>query len=250
MKVLSMLVLGLMIFSCVRNKNFKEATNEPQTQMQTEMDMGGAPAISSHVVKVEEVIQGSTYTYLQVSENGQDIWIAVNKMEVEPGETCYYEKALKMENFTSKELARTFDVIYFVSQLSKDPLMTSSQPSMQGHMGKAPASANQEIKLDKKEGELTIAELFENKEAYAGKNIKIKGVLIKINKNIMGRNWLHIQDGTSYSGNYDLTVTSQDVATVGETITLEGVVVLNKDFGAGYAYDMIIEEAAFPQKEM
>ncbi len=240
MKVLSIIILSLLVLSCVKNKNYKNTEAEVQTRPHTNMS---GPMASNHVVKVEEVIQGSTYTYLLVAENNQKNWLAINKMDIEVGDDCYYEKALKMENFTSKELDRTFDVIYFVSQLSKDPLMVNSSPAVSGHMGKAPSTEKESINIEKTEGELTIAELFKNKESSAGKTVKITGKLVKINTGIMDRNWLHLQDGTSDNGNFDLTVTSQDIAVVGEVITVEGTLAVNKDFGAGYSYNLIIENA-------
>ncbi len=240
MKVLSIIVLSLLVLSCVKNKNYKNS--EPEIQTQAHPDMPG-PMASNHVVKVEEVIHGSTYTYLLVSEKNQKNWLAISKMEIEVGDDCYYEKALKMENFTSKELDKTFDVIYFVSQLSKDPLMVNSSPAVSGHMGKAPSTEKESISIEKPEGEHTIAELFINKDSFAGKTVKITGKLVKINTGIMDRNWLHLQDGTSDNGNFDLTITSQDIAVVGEIITVKGTLAVDKDFGAGYSYNLIIENA-------
>lgn len=59
----------------------------------------------------------------------------------------------------------------------------------------------------------------------------------------MGKNWIHIQDGTSDTDNYDLTLTTQNKANMGDVITIKGTVYLKKEFGAGYSYDLIIEEA-------
>jgi hypothetical protein len=61
---------------------------------------------------------------------------------------------------------------------------------------------------------------------------------------IMGKNWIHVQDGTEAAGNYDLTVTTQGTAKVGDVVVVEGGISLNKDFGAGYKYDVIMEDAS------
>ena len=93
------------------------------------------------------------------------------------------------------------------------------------------------------EGGITIGELFSNKDSYANKTVLIKGQVTKVNRAIMGKNWVHLQDGTSGSGNYDLTITTQDEVSPGDVVTFEGKIALNKDFGAGYAYDVLMEDA-------
>ena len=63
----------------------------------------------------------------------------------------------------------------------------------------------------------------------------------------MGRNWIHLQDGTGNpeSNTHDLVVTtSQEPAADWDIITIEGVLAADKDFGSGYSYAAIIEEAS------
>ncbi len=96
--------------------------------------------------------------------------------------------------------------------------------------------------IDPVEGGITIAELFANKDKYANKTVKIRGEVKKYNSKIMGKNWIHIQDGTSYSGENDLTVTTTMETKVGTIITIEGKIILDKDFGSGYMYKIIMEE--------
>jgi hypothetical protein len=239
MKIVSVLVLGLVIFSCVRNKNFQN----PQNQIQAQQDISETN-ILTHKVKVKEVIQASSYTYLRVAERGKEDWVAVNKQEAEVGDIYYYEKPLQMANFKSKELDRTFDVIYFVTELSKDPKMISRQSTaMPPHSGKVQNGQREDIKIQKAKGELTIAELFKNRTLYAGKKIKITGVVVKVNNGIMNRNWIHIQDGTNDAGSFDLTITSPDNVKVDDNVTFEGTIAVDKDFGAGYIYDVVLEDA-------
>jgi hypothetical protein len=87
-----------------------------------------------------------------------------------------------------------------------------------------------------------LADLLENKKAYSGKNIKVSGKVTKFNPSIMGKNWIHIQDGSEYNGEFDLTITTDREVTVGETITFEGKIALDKDFGYGYFYSVLMEE--------
>jgi predicted RNA-binding protein len=90
---------------------------------------------------------------------------------------------------------------------------------------------------------ITISKLLGDKKGFEGKVIKVKGQVTKYNAGIMGKNWIHIQDGTEYNEGFDLTITTDLTATVGETVTFEGKIALDKDFGYGYSYDVIMEEA-------
>ena len=93
-------------------------------------------------------------------------------------------------------------------------------------------------------GGISLETLFTNLQAYAGRSVTIRGQVTKVNRAIMNKNWIHLQDGSkSASGPYDLTLTTSDQATVGETVTFTGKIALNKDFGYGYAYDVIMEES-------
>jgi hypothetical protein len=98
-------------------------------------------------------------------------------------------------------------------------------------------------KVAKAEGGFTVAELFSMKSSLGGETVKLRGQVVKFTPNIMGTNWVHIQDGTGQSGMADLTVTTGDVVAVGDVVLVEGQLTLDKDFGAGYRYDAIIEGA-------
>jgi uncharacterized protein (DUF2344 family) len=101
----------------------------------------------------------------------------------------------------------------------------------------------EEVNLQPAEQGITIAELIANKEKYAGKTVRVKGKVTKFNTKIMKHNWIHIQDGTEYAGKFDLTATTDVEVAVGETITLEGKVTLDKDFGYGYLYEILLEDS-------
>ena len=206
-----------------------------------------------HEVKVAEVVQTSNYTYLKVSDNGAENWIAVTRQEAAVGEVYYYDQALEMKNFNSKELKRTFETIYFVQGLSKQPITAAAAPPAgMGEMGGAAAAKHTgKIALEKKAGitiapvagSISIAQLWADKDKYSGKTIKIKGQVVKINEQVMGKNWIHIQDGSGDSGNFDLAVTTLDGMKMDDVVTFEGTITLNKDFGAGYFYEIIMEDA-------
>jgi hypothetical protein len=92
-------------------------------------------------------------------------------------------------------------------------------------------------------GCVTIAKLLENKQSFAGQVIRVKGQVTKYNPQIMGKNWVHIQDGTEFNGGFDLTITTEGNVVVGETVIFEGKLALDKDFGYGYSYNVLLEEA-------
>lgn len=228
--ILVVLVMLVAFTGCVKKNKVPTAQNVTNPAM--------------HEVNVEEVIQTSNYTYMRVKENGTEKWIAVGGMEAAPGDKFYYEKeGLKMKNFESKELKRTFETIYFVDALSKEPVS--------GHAhGEAPIKPVQPT-LAQKEGVsvapaqdgLTIAKLYADRSNYDGKKIKMKGQVTKINDGVMDKNWIHIQDGTKDGDNFDLTITTQDMVNMDEVVTFEGTIHLKKDFGYGYFYEVIMEDA-------
>jgi len=192
--------------------------------------------------KVEEVIQTSNYTYIRLSEKGNESWIAISRQEVKEGNYYYYEPGVEMTNFVSKELKRTFPAITFVDKFSDQPIVVKINVA-DSAKGKQGAIAKEGIKVAPAKGGITIAELYANREKYDGKTIKISGEVVKYSADIMKTNWVHIQDGTKSNDDFDLTVTTNDVTKVGDVVIFEGTVTLKKDFGAGYYYEVIVENA-------
>ena len=144
-----------------------------------------------------------------------------------------------MKDFKSNELNRTFASVMFLKEVQSDKFKNESVPS--NHL--KPKTEKQNIVIVPVEGTISIAELFGNATNYANKIIRIQGKVVKFNSNIMGKNWIHLQDGTEKDGKNDLTITTDQKAAVGEVITVEGKITLDKDFGSGYFYDIIMEEA-------
>jgi lipopolysaccharide export system protein LptA len=210
-----------------------------------------------HKVTVKEVLQTSGYTYLLVNESTTETWLALPKMNASPGEIYYYKNGFEVTNFESKELNRKFGIIYFLESISSTPdLKSVSTPVippahpelLHDSSGKIHYTAN--IKVQKEEVDVvadnrgvTIADIFKNKAKYNGKTVRIKGKVTKFNQKIMGSNWIHMQDGSDFEGNFDLTVRTEAIVGIGETVVLEGKVSLDKDFGYGYKYQVLIEDA-------
>ncbi|MBT7621404.1 MAG: hypothetical protein HN593_03115 [Lentimicrobiaceae bacterium] len=193
---------------------------------------------------VKEVIQTTNYTYCFVNTNNTDYWIAISKLNINEGEVIYYNKGLEMLNFHSKELDRTFSVVYFVQKASKNPnsgIVTNTVTK--DNLTTKPKIDKKNFSYDKAFDGITISDLYANRDKYANKKVRIRGRITKFNSSIMSRNWAHIQDGTDNNGNFDLTVTTQETVNIDELVTFEGTIALDKDFGAGYFYPIIMEDA-------
>lgn len=237
MKVKHVLAAGLMVFILSCNNS---GTSEFTT------------------VKVKEVEQVGGYTYLLVKGKGPEYWVAVSAMDAAPGETYYYQGGLLMEDFHSNELDRDFESVLFVDAIypgtppdtdteTAPEMMDFDQPLPAHGQGDTPGSRTVEeravIEVEAGEGAVTIKELYANPAQYEGKQVRVTGMVTKFNPQIMDRNWIHLQDGSEFEGKFDLTATSTEYFETGNTITLEGVLALNRDFGYGYNYELLLENA-------
>jgi len=121
----------------------------------------------------------------------------------------------------------------------------ATQPQMPAeHPVATPAPEVDLTGIAKADGGKTVAEVFAEKDALGGQKVTVRGKVVKVNAGIMNTNWLHVRDGSGAEGTNDLTVTTAGtVPGVGDTVLLTGTVALNKDFGMGYSYDVIVEDA-------
>jgi len=226
MKKLSVLILVLVfgLAACKKKEETKIPADLPE---------------GTHAVKVIEHKDVSSYTYLKVSENGNEYWVAAPQIKVEDGEVLFYTQGMEMKNFHSETLNKTFPSIIFVQSVTQTP----EAPSLSSVHQQVTNAPKEQISITPVSGGKTIAQIYSQKDALTGKTVKVKGKVVKYNAGIMGRNWIHIQDGTESGGNYDLLITTNDETALGKVITAEGKVAVNKDFGAGYSYSVLIEGA-------
>jgi hypothetical protein len=165
----------------------------------------------------------------------------------------YYKGGLLMHNFKSKELSRAFKEVLFIDSLCRRPDFVKREIAAVPQHGAMKSSDSLkmrkqnieklEVKIDKAAGGITISDLFSKKAFYNGKTVKIKGQVGKFSPDIMGKNWVHIQDGTEANGKYDLTITTLENVKVGDVVTFEGKVALDKDLGHSYFYEVLLEDA-------
>jgi hypothetical protein len=191
----------------------------------------------------KEVLQTSNYTYILMNVEGKEIWIACSKMDANIGNKYYFKENTKMVNFQSKELNRVFDTILFVQEISTEPSFFNQQSQGQTEHKTDLKITKQNVKIRIPKGITSIADLYLNKNKYQGTVITVKGVVTKYNPEIMSKNWIHIQDGTEQDGHFDLTITTMEKTKLGDTLTFAGKVNLDKDFGYGYKYEVLLEDA-------
>lgn len=198
-----------------------------------------APAGNDETVQgeIKQTIDAGKYLYLELDRGTATEWAAVLKADVKIGDVVRVANAHRMRDFQSKSLNRTFESIWFGTL---GGVKVAAEPS-----APAPAPAQPTAKIDPEEGGLEIAEVFARAGELAGKAVTVRGKVVKFNAAIMDRNWVHLKDGSgsAASGDDDLLVTTKHPAEVGQTITARGTVAIDRDFGHGYSYRVLVEDA-------
>jgi len=248
---------------------------------QESIAMPGLSAPSTEQVAsgiIKETMNASGYTYMLVSSNAKDIWVAIPETSVKNGAEVNYYEGMEMKDFNSKTLNRTFSSIIFSSGIAatatakaEPQVATPKQGGTNDSFASAvkaeqstaaPAAINDtkgsagssgaivplaEISIAKATAAngYNVAELFSQAKDLTGKKVQIHGKVVKVSPAIMGKNWIHLQDGTGdpMKNTHDLVVTTNENVELDSTVIFEGVITANKDFGAGYKYDAIVEEA-------
>jgi len=203
---------------------------------------------------VAETMSSGGYTYARLTGGDGEKWIAAPEvLSIKVGDELTGLVSMPMERFRSRTLDREFDRIYFVSRLSRggevlQPVAAPENMTMAGSHGlaaPAAAPARPVEPVAPAPGGLTVADVWARRAALSGKAVLVRARVVKANYEIMGVNWYHLQDGSGAAndGTSDLTVTSDAEARVGEVVTISGTLVTDKDFGAGYAYEALVEKA-------
>lgn len=196
-------------------------------------------ALKGTVLEVKEV---ESYTYLRLKTASGEVWAAVTKAAVKTGDEVTLGKVTVMTNFESKSLKKTFPTIYFGSLAGGGSAMPAGHPAP-AEAAAAPA----DVRVDKATGAnaRTVAEIVGQGAKLKDKPVVVRGKVVKYNPGIMGKNWLHLRDGTGSeaAGNNDILVTTLHEAKLGDVVTVKGIVHANKDFGGGYAYKVLVEDA-------
>jgi len=238
-------IIGCIIFAAHMALCGPDAAGSPQ-QVAPQ-----APEESSSLSgKVVETMDASGYTYVLVDNGSKKVWVAATRFPVKVGDSVATTQGMPMQNYHSKTLNRDFDLVYFTGSLTVNGIEsgTKSVPSdiPKNHPPITGVSAIAKVDLSgikRAEGGKTVEEIFSSKQNLSGQQVKVRGKVVKYNAMIMGKNWIHIKDGTGAEGSNDLVVTTSFAAKVGDTVLVKGSLSTNKDFGAGYKYAVLIEDA-------
>ena len=249
-KALILFLTGLVALTIVGCKEETPKQTQPEAAPQA-----AQPAAMGKTGSVVETMNSGGYTYIQFDTGTEKIWAAAPEFAVKVGDPVIVPEGMPMQNYTSKSLERTFELIYFVDSVMVGGAQAAAAPGTlpEGHPDPAAAAADGHTRPAATQSEVdmsgiakagkTVAEIFAEKDKLAGQQITLRAKVVKFSPEIMGTNWLHLQDGTGAAGSNDLTITSPSTANVGDTVLVKGTLTVNKDFGFGYKYDVIIEKA-------
>ena len=272
-RVLTLAVVTLAFAAC--KKPEAPPRPAPSAAMQGQAQ-GQAPAPGKEQVmrgKVLEKIDVSQYSYLKLATASGEVWAAVQRTDKKVGDEVGVGNAFPMQGFESKELNRKFDVVYFGQLAGAGGDVAAMPPAMGGAMGggmpgpaggqaggppnpaqmaaqhQAVSTGPSDVKVEKVAkasgaDARTVEEIWGQREKLKGKSVTVRGQVVKFTP-VMGKNFLHLRDGSGNADNKnnDVTVTSADSVAVGDVVTAKGVIVVDKDFGSGYAYPVMIEDA-------
>jgi len=214
------------------------AWSNPQPVWAEGIDIHGA---------VIETLDTSSYTYVRVKTgDSEELWVAAPRSPVQVGDVVILPHAVEMRDFYSPSFDRVFDVLYMspVLRVSGSNVEPSTPANTAHEITAAPSPPQAALleNIEKPKGGHTIAELWTNRDSLAGERVALRGVVVKRNDGVMGRNWVHLRDGSGDADGHDeLTITTDVHVEVGDTIRLQGTLVLDQDFGYGYRYEMLVE---------
>ena len=231
---------------------------------------------------VRETMNAAGYTYLQVDSAAGPVWVAIPEGTVTKGQQVTCLPGMVMENFASKTLGRTFPTIVFSPGLQPAPAQAAAgkeqgtggdkaaggfsaalqaeqtnqaaagaaggaelKGESSGSLGAIVPSADVNVHKATGANSRSVGECFDQAKDLNGTTVRVRGKVMKVSRQIMGKNWLHLQDGTGnpMKNQHDLVVTTLEEPKEGEVVTIEGVLAADRDFGAGYKYAVIVEDA-------
>ena len=245
MKNYLIVLMAILILTFGCNEEAPKAVEQPVPE-KTKTAQSAAGGFTGTAL---ETMKAERYTYVQVDTGTEKIWAATPNFRGKVGDTVVVPKGLAMQNFHSKTLERDFEVVYFVGAITvagndQGPSQMAQTSFM--HPPKSGKSSKPQTEVGgikrAKDGK-NVAEIFAGRGELAGRQVMVRGKVVKFLPQIMGKNWLHLQDGSGSEGTNDLTVTTTTTVKVGDVVLVSGVVSVDRDFGYGYEYEVIIEDA-------
>jgi len=256
MRMFWMIVFAVIAMGCNLGTQSSASSSEPQvtaamaSASQMAQRPGGNVAFSDVSGKVLEILTAPGYLYLRLETTSGEKWAAIETAPVKVGDSVVITGAAPMDGFESKTLGRKFDQIVFGALATQGDNSAMAEAALavvgnKAHPTQHQAATAANIKVARADGDnsRTVGELFANKAADNGKSVVVRGQVVKFSANIMGKNWVHIQDGSGEAAknSHDLTVTTKDAVAVGDIVLVKGKVKAGVDVGAGYTYPVMID---------
>jgi len=208
-------------------------------------DLGESMCLSGTVVESNDV---DAYTYLRLSTGGGETWAAIDRTAVPTGTEVAITQATVMKDFWSRTLDKTFDWIVFGRLAQSCGSDVHADAGIAFHHAAASAQAvGTPVNLARADGPngRTVAEVVAGSATLGDQPVAVRGQVVRYTSGVMGKNWIHLRDGsgTASNGSDDILVVTDGEAGIGEVVLVKGVVRTNRDFGAGYAYKVLIDDA-------
>lgn len=226
-----------------------ESADSGQLPSQPLAGMGENLAYSGNVV---ETMNSGGYTYVQVDTGDERIWAAGPETSIAVGDRVAFGTGMRMDDFRSETLDRTFETILFVPELRTGDAtarLPAGHPPVSPTSGHPPVSPTGDMTItdfsgiEVPSGGQSIEDLYASKTKLIGQKVIVCGKVVKFTPKVMGKNWIHLRDGTGNEGENDLAVTTDAIVHPGDVVVVSGELGLDKDFGFGYVYDVIVENA-------
>jgi len=201
---------------------------------------------------VAETMNVGSYIYVRLEEDGT--WVAASAVKVSEGDVVEYTGGALMKGFYSSKLDRTFEDIVFASgfkvvgEATVESQVAAAHGTAGGHSQMAAAVAMPSAgELPPMDGGHTVEQVVTNYQALDGQQVSLRARVMKVSVNIMGKNWVTLQDGTGIAPENKLMVTTQETVKPGDTVIVTGVIANDVSLGYGYDYKVLLEEASFSQ---
>lgn len=204
--------------------------------------------------KAVEIHHSGGYTYLLLEKNSVKEWVAIPELYVEVGDEVELQGGVPMGEWSSKALGKKFESITFSNGPTENYNKRRKESAHKGVNMSEPAPGSKKnvagkviegLKVEKAPGanSYTLEEVLKKRSELQDKTIVVRGQVVKVSSGIMGRNWVHITDASGGKWDNKLVLTTQDSVEVGDVVTATGIFHNNVDFGGGYYYEMIMEQA-------
>lgn len=210
-----------------------------------------ASASAEKTGTVISTIKAGGYTYVEINIDGKPTWYAATTLTLKAGDQVVAPAGMPMKNFHSETLDRTFELVYFVDSIplanttGNAAALPAGHPPIQADACPASAPAPADFsKIEKPEGGKTVSEIYQESAALSGKPVMVRGKAVKVSNGIMGKNWIHLQDGTGEADSNDLTITTTNTVAPGSIVTASGILATDLDFGFGYKYSVLLQDAS------